>query len=85
MSEGMDVIKSLTLHLTKKVNKHAIKWTFESVSNLHTVFGRQPWTLPLLDAVRSRSPEDGRSGSERARPLALSAVAASSSPPHCRV
>lgn len=34
--------KSLTIQLTKKVNKHAIKWTLGSVSNLHTVFGSSP-------------------------------------------
>ena len=47
MSEGMDVIRESYITSNKKVNKHAIKWTFESVSNLHTVLGQQPRSLPF--------------------------------------
>lgn len=39
--------ENLTITSNKKVNEHAIKWTFESVSNLHTVLGQQPRTPPL--------------------------------------
>lgn len=49
----MDVIRESYITSNKKVNKHAIKWTFESVSNLHTVLGQQP-----------RDPASGCAGSQ---------------------